>query len=49
MWIDNYFKVSEQTQTKAHSKFQDSILAFHSSLVFLVSGIAGGGQSKGWE
>lgn len=48
MWIGTCFKASKETEANVHSKLQDSVLAFHSSLVSLMSSIASGGQNI-WE
>lgn len=49
MWIVSCFKASKETEAKVHSKLQDIVLVFHSSLVFLMSGVASVEQDNVWE
>lgn len=46
MWIGSCFKASKETEAKVHSKLQDSVPAFHSILVSLMSGMQLGDRIK---
>lgn len=43
MWIGSSFQASKESEAEVHHKIRDSVPAFHSSLVSLMSGIVVGG------